>query len=188
MWRRAFRWAADPRGWRSRRTGSGCTSRTAPATRYRWSTPARGAYAAKLSLGGPATLTAEQRRGERLFFNARFAFQGHFGCANCHIEATFDGLSWDLEPDGFGKDIRGQPPARGRRRHRALQMERLQSESGDRVRAAHREVLLPLGELRRLATFRPGQLHQVDAAAAQSVPSQRRADSGPGARQGDFRA
>lgn len=57
----------------------------------------------ELSLGAPATLT-EQRRGERLFFNARFAFHGHFGCANCHIEATFDGLSWDLEPDGFGKD------------------------------------------------------------------------------------
>ena len=57
-----------------------------------------------LSLGGPAGDTAE-RRGERLFFSARFAFQGHFGCANCHIESTFDGLQWDLEPDGFGKDI-----------------------------------------------------------------------------------
>jgi YVTN family beta-propeller protein len=57
-----------------------------------------------ISLGGPANLTPEQR-GERLFYSARFAFQGHFGCANCHIEATFDGLSWDLEPDGFGKDI-----------------------------------------------------------------------------------
>ena len=54
--------------------------------------------------GGPATLTPE-RRGEQLFFSARFAFQGHFGCANCHIEATFDGLQWDLEPDGFGVDI-----------------------------------------------------------------------------------
>ena len=50
------------------------------------------------------TLTPE-RRGERLFFSARFAFQGHFGCANCHLESTFDGLQWDLEPDGFGKDI-----------------------------------------------------------------------------------
>ena len=59
---------------------------------------------ASLSLGGPATLTPE-RRGERLFYNAGFAFQGHFGCANCHIEGTLDGLSWDLEPDGFGKDI-----------------------------------------------------------------------------------
>lgn len=57
-----------------------------------------------ISLGGPATLTPV-RRGEQLFFSARFAFQGHFGCANCHIEATFDGLQWDLEPDGFGVDI-----------------------------------------------------------------------------------
>jgi len=57
----------------------------------------------ELSLDAPATLTPE-RRGERLFFSASFGFHGHFGCANCHIEATFDGLSWDLEPDGFGKD------------------------------------------------------------------------------------
>src|ERR1019366_5908163 len=59
---------------------------------------------ATLSLEGNATPTAE-RRGERLFFSARFAFQGHFGCANCHLESTFDALQWDLEPDGFGKDI-----------------------------------------------------------------------------------
>ncbi len=45
------------------------------------------------------------RRGEQLFFTADFAFQGHFGCANCHLDATFDGLQWDLEPDGFGMDI-----------------------------------------------------------------------------------
>jgi YVTN family beta-propeller protein len=57
-----------------------------------------------ISLGRDAKLTPE-RRGERLFFSARFAFQGHFGCANCHLEATVDGLSWDLEPDGFGVDI-----------------------------------------------------------------------------------
>jgi YVTN family beta-propeller protein len=57
-----------------------------------------------ISLGVSSPLTSE-RRGERLFYSARFAFQGHFGCANCHIEATYDGLSWDLEPDGFGIDI-----------------------------------------------------------------------------------
>jgi YVTN family beta-propeller protein len=45
------------------------------------------------------------RRGERLFYSARFAFQGQFSCANCHIDSTFDGLQWDLEPDGFGVDI-----------------------------------------------------------------------------------
>ena len=57
-----------------------------------------------IPLGAPETLTPE-RRGERLFFSARFGFQGHFSCANCHLEATFDGMAWDLEPDGFGKDI-----------------------------------------------------------------------------------
>jgi len=57
-----------------------------------------------IDLGGPKTVNA-LRRGERLFFNANFAFQGAFGCSNCHIDATVDGLQWDLEPDGFGKDI-----------------------------------------------------------------------------------
>ena len=57
-----------------------------------------------IDLGGPKTLDAV-RRGERLFFTADFAFQGQFGCSNCHIDATIDGLQWDLEPDGFGKDI-----------------------------------------------------------------------------------
>ncbi len=57
-----------------------------------------------IDLGGPKTINAI-RRGERLFFTADYAFQGHFGCSNCHLDATIDGLQWDLEPDGFGKDI-----------------------------------------------------------------------------------
>jgi YVTN family beta-propeller protein len=57
-----------------------------------------------LDLGGPRNIDA-LRRGERLFYTADFAFQGQFGCSNCHIDATIDGLQWDLEPDGFGKDI-----------------------------------------------------------------------------------
>jgi YVTN family beta-propeller protein len=57
-----------------------------------------------IDLGGPKTVDA-LRRGERLFYTADFAFQGQFGCANCHLDATIDGLQWDLEPDGFGKDI-----------------------------------------------------------------------------------
>jgi YVTN family beta-propeller protein len=59
---------------------------------------------ATLDLGGPKDVTA-LRRGEQLFNSAAYAFQGQFGCANCHIDATFDGLQWDLEPDGFGRDI-----------------------------------------------------------------------------------
>ena len=57
-----------------------------------------------IDLGGQKNVDA-LRRGERLFYTADFAFQGQFGCANCHLDATIDGLQWDLEPDGFGKDI-----------------------------------------------------------------------------------
>ena len=62
------------------------------------------AVAETISLGSPTELSAE-RRGERLFNSGRFAFHGAFGCANCHIDLTIDGLQWDLEPDGFGIDI-----------------------------------------------------------------------------------
>ncbi len=57
-----------------------------------------------IDLGGPKNVDA-LRRGERLFYTADFAFQGGFGCSNCHLDSTIDGLQWDLEPDGFGKDI-----------------------------------------------------------------------------------
>jgi YVTN family beta-propeller protein len=65
---------------------------------------ARAEVTATISLGGPAELT-QARRGERLFFSSKFAFGNQFGCANCHLDATIDGLQWDLEPDGFGVDI-----------------------------------------------------------------------------------
>ncbi|HVU47949.1 MAG TPA: hypothetical protein VHD85_17590 [Terracidiphilus sp.] len=55
-------------------------------------------------LEGPKTISA-LRRGEQAFYSAQFAFQGQFGCSSCHIDSTFDGLTWDLEPDGFGVDI-----------------------------------------------------------------------------------
>ncbi len=57
-----------------------------------------------IDLGGPKTINPF-RRGERIFYTAGYAFQGQFGCSNCHLDATIDGLQWDLEPDGFGKDI-----------------------------------------------------------------------------------
>ena len=45
------------------------------------------------------------RKGEQTFYTAHYSFQGQIGCANCHIDSTFDGLQWDLEPDGFGRDV-----------------------------------------------------------------------------------
>lgn len=65
---------------------------------------ARMAVTGAIPLGAPAELTAE-RRGERLFYSSHYSFGHSFGCANCHLDSTFDKLSWDLEPDGFGVDI-----------------------------------------------------------------------------------
>jgi YVTN family beta-propeller protein len=58
----------------------------------------------KMSLTRPKQVLA-LRRGEQAFYTSRYSFQGQIGCANCHIDSTFDGLQWDLEPDGFGRDI-----------------------------------------------------------------------------------
>jgi YVTN family beta-propeller protein len=55
-------------------------------------------------LDGPRVITV-LRHGEQAFYTSRYSFQGQIGCANCHIDSTFDGLTWDLEPDGFGRDI-----------------------------------------------------------------------------------
>jgi YVTN family beta-propeller protein len=57
-----------------------------------------------VELDGPKVITV-LRHGEQTFYTARYSFQGQIGCANCHIDSTFDGLTWDLEPDGFGRDI-----------------------------------------------------------------------------------
>jgi YVTN family beta-propeller protein len=60
--------------------------------------------ASTIALAGPKTVSV-LRRGEQTFYTARQSFQGQIGCATCHIDSTFDGLTWDLEPDGFGRDI-----------------------------------------------------------------------------------
>jgi YVTN family beta-propeller protein len=57
-----------------------------------------------VQLDSPAQISV-LRHGEQTFYTARYSFQGQIGCANCHIDSTFDGLTWDLEPDGFGRDI-----------------------------------------------------------------------------------
>jgi YVTN family beta-propeller protein len=59
---------------------------------------------ATIVLAGPKTASMV-RRGEQTFYTARYSFQGEISCSSCHIDSTFDGLAWDLEPDGFGRDI-----------------------------------------------------------------------------------
>jgi YVTN family beta-propeller protein len=57
-----------------------------------------------VQMDGPKVITA-LRHGEQTFYTSRYSFQRQIGCANCHIDSTFDGLTWDLEPDGFGRDV-----------------------------------------------------------------------------------
>jgi YVTN family beta-propeller protein len=57
-----------------------------------------------VKLDGPREISA-LRHGEQTFYTARYSFQGQIGCATCHIDSTFDGLTWNLEPDGFGRNI-----------------------------------------------------------------------------------
>jgi YVTN family beta-propeller protein len=60
--------------------------------------------ASTVALNGDEPVNA-MRRGEQTFYSARYSFQGQISCSSCHIDSTFDGLQWDLEPDGFGVDI-----------------------------------------------------------------------------------
>ena len=56
-----------------------------------------------LATSGSKTISP-LRRGEQIFYTSRYSFQGQIGCANCHIDSTFDGIQWNLEPDGFGRN------------------------------------------------------------------------------------
>jgi len=60
--------------------------------------------ATTIALDGPKTVSA-LRRGEQTFYSAHYSFQGQISCSSCHIDSTFDGLQWNLEPNGFGRDI-----------------------------------------------------------------------------------
>ncbi|HEX4809524.1 MAG TPA: hypothetical protein VH325_11380 [Bryobacteraceae bacterium] len=66
--------------------------------------PRTNRVASTVALDGPKVVSA-LRRGEQTFYTARYSFQGQISCSSCHIDSTFDGLEWDLEPDGFGRDI-----------------------------------------------------------------------------------
>jgi len=60
--------------------------------------------ASTIKLAGPMRVSAI-RHGEQTFYTSRQSFQGQIGCATCHIDSTFDGFTWQLEPSGFGRDI-----------------------------------------------------------------------------------
>ncbi len=60
--------------------------------------------AARIPLGPHIPDDAVQR-GARVFHSARYAFQGAFACRSCHPGAHTDGLTYDFDIDGVGRDI-----------------------------------------------------------------------------------
>ncbi|MCP3937238.1 MAG: hypothetical protein GY708_17945 [Actinomycetia bacterium] len=57
----------------------------------------------RIDLGGPQEIT-QVRRGERLFHSADIAFQRQFSCHSCHPDGHVDGITYDIEPDGIGRN------------------------------------------------------------------------------------
>lgn len=45
------------------------------------------------------------RRGQQAFYTASYSFHGGMGCTNCHIDTTMDGMRWNFEPAGLGRNI-----------------------------------------------------------------------------------
>jgi hypothetical protein len=68
-----------------------------------WYAPA-GELVARVPVGDPVPLDAP-RRGDAVFHNAGYAFQGSFSCRSCHPDAHTDGLTYDFDIDGVGRNI-----------------------------------------------------------------------------------
>ncbi len=99
-----------------------------------------------IKLDGPKNIS-QLRHGEQTFYTARHSFQGQIGCATCHIDSTFDGLTWDLEPDGFGRDIVDNKLLEGIKDTEPYKWNGGNPNHSHRVRPANGKVFLALGEL-----------------------------------------
>ncbi len=61
--------------------------------------------ASTIDLGGPRQITVA-RRGEQLFYDASFAYQGQLSCSSCHPHGgSEDGLAWSLEMPVLGRNV-----------------------------------------------------------------------------------
>lgn len=92
------------------RVGRGDTARIAVAERLGDSvallSPADGRLVARVNLGrADAPAPDAPRRGIAVFNSAEYAFQGAFSCRSCHPDGHTDGLTYDFEIDGLGRDI-----------------------------------------------------------------------------------
>ena len=56
-----------------------------------------------IDLGGPRKIT-KIRYGEQVFHSARISFHREFSCHTCHPDGHIDGMTYDIEPDGIGRN------------------------------------------------------------------------------------
>ncbi len=63
-----------------------------------------GELVARVPVGDPVPLDA-YRRGDAVFHDASYAFQGAFSCRSCHPDGHTDGLTYDFDIDGVGRNI-----------------------------------------------------------------------------------
>lgn len=62
------------------------------------------ALAARVPVGPPVPEDAI-RRGDAVFHDASYAFQGAFSCRSCHPGGHTDGLTYDFDIDGVGRNV-----------------------------------------------------------------------------------
>jgi YVTN family beta-propeller protein len=88
--------------------GSGARARVAVAERLGDSiallSAGDGALLGRVALGPPTEEDAP-RRGLGVFNSAEHAFQGAFSCRSCHPDGHTDGLVYDFEIDGIGREV-----------------------------------------------------------------------------------
>jgi len=63
--------------------------------------------AGRIELGVPGAPRGDDpvRRGERVFARAATTFQSGFSCRSCHPDGHVDGLTYDFDIDGIGRDV-----------------------------------------------------------------------------------
>ena len=67
--------------------------------------PRTGAVRSRIDLGRPAGAPSQRRRGDRVFHSSSVTFQSQFGCRSCHPDGHQDGLAYDFESDGVGRNV-----------------------------------------------------------------------------------
>ncbi len=65
---------------------------------------ADGRVISRADLGGPEGEPSPARRGDRVFHAASVTFQSGFSCRSCHPDGHQDGLVYDFETDGPGRN------------------------------------------------------------------------------------